>query len=251
MSNVSPYMANLTAVLPFIEFIMSSTKDPKHYPINLIHDPNFKLQEGIFDMVRQKSKLANLKSTLLSKLREDRVERFKDEQRELQAAAENDENYYLDQMNEEEKKLEEQMKRLEEIDEHENIKTDSESDDESSSDDTNPAHDDAERSDDEIRTKRKKHRNRRMLESSDSDGSDVEENPVSIPFQDQPSDSNQESRLSNNPYVNMSRTYNQPQTNQMNTPVTPDRSQHSSRSSSFNASTSPYRYDRGVHRRPL
>ena len=96
------------------------------------------------------------------------------------------------------------------------IETDSSSS--SSSDDDRDGQ--PQNSDDEekLRKKRKK-RNKKVLDSDTSDDDEID-----VPFQD----SNQESRLSNNPYANMSRIVSQPQ-NEINTPVTPDRgSQHSS-----------------------
>ena len=103
------------------------------------------------------------------------VQRFQDEQRELKAAAENDENFYLEQMNDEEKQLEELMKAEEELEKRgDEINTDS---DDSHSDS------DSGHSDTGKRTKKTKRlrKPRKMLSSSDSE-SDAEENP-SVPFQ--------------------------------------------------------------------
>ena len=87
--------------------------------------------------------------------------------------------------------------------------------------------------------RRKKARARPRVLSSESEGSDGDE--PEEPFRDVGSESLQ-SRLSANPYANMSRIKDN--SDEINTPVTPTRSQQSSRSSSFNASasTSPYRY---------
>jgi len=82
----------------------------------IIECPAKPAEEPIFEFINQKAKLSNLKQSLLSKLREDRIERFNEEQVELQAAAENDENYYLNQMDENEKQMEELLKREEEMD---------------------------------------------------------------------------------------------------------------------------------------
>ena len=86
--------------------------------------------------------------------------------------------------------------------------------------------------------RRKKARARPRVLSSESEGSDGDE--PEEPFRDVGSESLQ-SRLSANPYANMSRIKDN--SDEINTPVTPTRSQQSSRSSSFNASasTSPYR----------
>ena len=56
-----------------------------------------KEEEPIFEEISKRTKLKNLKSTLLTRLREERIERFKDEQKELAAAAQNDENFYLEE----------------------------------------------------------------------------------------------------------------------------------------------------------
>ena len=56
-----------------------------------------KEEAPIFEEISKRTKLKNLKSTLLNRLREERIERYKDEQKELKAAAENDENFYLEE----------------------------------------------------------------------------------------------------------------------------------------------------------